>query len=462
LQQSSDYKQINQKKLNQMKKLLLGFALMFGASFGVNAQNPGPYDLETAVTIALENNLNLKRSELNQLNNEANLLSTKGNRYPSLSTGASSGFRWGRSINPVTNLFETQRIGNINLSMNSNVTLFAAGRINNAINQNKADLEAGQFNIEATRNNITLNTINLFINVVFNREQVKIAENQLETTEDQLARTTTLVEAGQLPISDQLDLQAQNATNQLEVINAKNALRIAKLNLAQAMQIPFTEEFDIVDPELEIDQNLMATETPAMIYETAVEIMPEIAAAEKAIESAEYGVKSAKGAFYPSIGLGANIFSNYVDRVFGLDRPNFGEQIENNLSQSLNLSLNIPIFTQFNNKASLQRARVSRQLAEVSQLEAKNQLRQDIETAYNQALAARLSYEASQTRVESLGESFRIAQQRFDLGAINSVDFQVAQTNFFNAQADLLNAKYTYIFRVKVLDFYLGNPINLN
>ena len=445
-----------------MKKLLLGFALMFGASFGVKAQNSGPYDLETAVTIALENNLNLKRSELNQLNNEANLLSTKGNRYPSLSTGASSGFRWGRSINPVTNLFETQRIGNINLSLNSNMTIFAAGRINNAINQNKADLEAGQFNIEATRNNITLNTINLFINVVFNREQVKIAENQLETTEDQLARTTTLVEAGQLPVSDQLDLQAQNATNQLEVINAKNALRIAKLNLAQAMQIPFTEEFDIVDPQLEIDQNLMATETPAMIYETAVEIMPEIAAAEKAIESAEFGVKSAKGAFYPSIGLGANIFSNYVDRVFGLDRPSFGDQIENNLSQSLNLSLNVPIFTQFNNKASLQRARVSRQLAEVAELEAKNQLRQDIETAYNQALAARLSYEASQTRVESLGESFRIAQQRFDLGAINSVDFQVAQTNFFNAQADLLNAKYTYIFRVKVLDFYLGNPINLN
>lgn len=199
-----------------------------------------------------------------------------------------------------------------------------------------------------------------------------------------------------------------------------------------------------------------------MIYETAVEIMPEIAAAEKAIESAEYGVKSAKGAFYPSIGLGANIFSNYVDRVFGTERPGFGEQIENNLSQSLNLSLNIPIFTQFNNKASLQRARVSRQIAEVAELEAKNQLRQDIETAYNQALAARLSYEASQTRVESLGESFRIAQQRFDLGAINSVDFQVAQTNFFNAQADLLNAKYTYIFRVKVLDFYLGNPINLN
>lgn len=446
-----------------MKKLFISFALIFGLFFESNAQEvSGPFDLETAVEIALENNLTLKRSQLNQLSNEANLLQRKGSRFPTLNTGASSGYRWGRSINPVTNLFETQRIGNINLSMNSNLTLFAAGRINNSVNQAKTDLETGQYNIEATENSITLNIINLFINVVFNREQVKIAENQLKTTQEQLERTSKLVEAGSLPISDQLDLQAQNATNELEVINAQNALRISKLNLAQAMQIPFTEEFDVIEPQLEINQSLMATENPTAIFNTAVEIMPEILAAQKSIESAEYGVKSAKGAFYPSVGVGANIFTNYVDRVFGLDRPSFGQQIENNLSQSVNLTLNIPIFTQFNNKSSLQRARVQRQLAEVSEIEAKNQLRQDIETAYNQALAAERSYQASLTRVESLEESLRIAQQRFDLGAINSVDFQVAQANYFNAQSDLLNAKYTYIFRVKVLDFYLGNPINLN
>ncbi|MCS5489662.1 TolC family protein [Algoriphagus limi] len=447
-----------------MKKLFVSFALICGLFFETKAQEiTGPIDLETAVEIALENNLTLKRSQLNQIGNEANLLQRKGSRFPTLSTGASSGYRWGRSINPVTNLFETERIGNINLSMNSNMTIFGAGRINNSVNQAKSDLEAGLYNIEATENTITLNIINLFINVVFNREQVKIAENQLKTTKEQLERTTKLVEAGSLPYSDQLDLEAQNATNESEVINAQNALRIAKLNLAQAMQIPFTEDFEVVEPALEFNESLMATENPTMIYNTAVEIMPEILAAQKNIESAEYGVKSAKGAFYPSLGVGANIFSNYVDRAAPGQEPDpFRTQIENNLSQSVNLSLNIPIFTQFNNKSNLQRARVQRQLAEVAELEAKNQLRQDIETAYNQALAAERSYQASLTRVESLEESLRIAQQRFDLGAINSVDFQVAQVNYFNAQSDLLNAKYTYIFRVKVLDFYLGNPINLN
>ncbi len=426
------------------------------------AQSDNVYDLESAVQTALENNLNLQRSELTLQSSEANLLQNKGQRWPSLSTGASSGYRWGRSINPVTNLFENNRIGNVNLFANSNVTVFGGGRINNNINQSKSDIESNTYNIEATKNTITLDIINLFINVVFNREQLKIAENQLKTTQEQLERTTKLVDAGSLPFLDQLDITSQNATNELEVINAKNSLRISKLNLAQAMQIPFTEDFDVIEPEFEINETLMSTETSEGIYEVAVDLMPEIKAADAAVESAEYGVRVAKGAFYPTIQVSAGMFSNYVDQVFGTERPNFGTQIENNLSQSLDIRLNIPIFSNLNNKASLQRARVQQQISEISAIEAKNQLRQDIESAYNSALAAERSYESSLVRVESLEESFRIAQQQFDLGAINSVDFQVAQNNFFNAQADLLNAKYTYIFRVKVLDFYLGNPINLN
>lgn len=422
----------------------------------------GPYDLQTAVNIALENNLTLKRSELNQLSNEATLLQNKGARLPTLSTGASSGFRWGRSINPVTNLFETARIGNVNLSANSNVTLFAGNRVNNNVNQSKSDLEAGLYTIEATRNDITLNIINLFVNVVFNREQVNIAENQLATSKEQFDRTSKLVAAGSLPMADQYDLQAQNATNGLEVINAQNSLRLSKLNLAQAMQIPFTEDFQVIEPEFIINDNLMASESPADIFNTAVEIMPEIKLAQANLESAEYGVKIAKGAYFPTLGVGANLFSNYVDRAFGTDRPTFGTQIENNLSQSMNLNLNIPIFSQFNNKANVQRARVQQQISEVAEIEARNTLRQDIETAYTSALASEQSYEANLIRLQAVEESFRIAQQRLNAGAINSVDFQVAQNNLFNTQADLLNAKYTYIFRVKVLDFYLGNPINLN
>jgi outer membrane protein len=451
-----------------MKKLFSLFfigLLALQQGFAQTEVPAGPLDLTTCVAIAIENNLTLKRSELNQLITEANLLESQGRRLPSLTAGASSGYRWGRSINPVTNLFETRRIGNVNLFGNTGAPIFQGMRINNSIGQAKSNLESGEYTLEATRNDITLNVINLFIDVVFNREQVKIADNQLNTTTEQLGRTKQLVDAGSLAYSDLLDLQSQNATNQLNVINAKNGLRLAKLALSQALQIPFTESFDVVEPTYEVSKEALTSATPAEIFEVSVALMPQIKAAEAEVEGAEYGVKIAKGAFYPTLDAGLSAFSNYVDQAFlpgSREIIPFETQVENNFSQSGTINFSIPIFTRFSNKSNLQRARVQRQLAEVAVSEAKNRLRQEIETAYNSAMSSELSYQASLVRVKSLDETFRIAQQRFNLGAINSVDFQVAQNNLFNAQADLLNAKYTYIFRVKVLDFYLGNPINLN
>lgn len=449
-----------------MKKLFTAALLVLALQVPSFAQSEitGPIDLLTAVEIALENNLTLKRTEINQGNFEAELLANQGRRIPSLSSGVFPGYRWGRSINPVTNLFETRRIGNINVTANSSLPIFNGMRINNSIAQARKNLEAGQYSLQATRNTITLSVINLFIDVVFNREQVKIAENQLKTTSEQLERTKKLVAAGSLPLTNQLDLQSQNATNQLNLINAVNGLRLAKLALTQAMVIPFTEDFDVIEPAYEVNQAELTSSTPMEIFEVAVTTLPQIKAAKANIEVAEYGVKIAKGAFYPTIGAGVSIFSNYVDQAFlpgSSEIIPFRTQIENNLSQSGNLQLNIPIFSNFSNKASLQRARVQQRLAEVEAQEAKNTLRQDIETAYTQALAAEQSYQASLVRIKSLEETFRVSQQQFDLGAINSVDFQVAQNNLFNAQADLINAKYSYIFRVKVLDFYLGNPLNI-
>lgn len=428
----------------------------FAQDFDVSALN-----LQECVTIALDNNLNLKRSELNLLTSEAALMEARGQQLPSFSAGASSGFRWGRSINPVTNLFETRRIGNVNISASSSLPIYAGGQIRNSIRQAQIQVETGRLNVEATVNDISLNVINLFINVAFAREQLNIARSQLKTGQDQLERTRRLVMAGSLPRGDQLDLEAQVATNELEVINAKNNMRIARLNLSQALQLPFTDEFDIEIPEVEVENLDLETKGVANIYSVATEHLPQVKAAELGVESAEYGIRMAKGAFAPTLGINANVFSNYVDQVsFGTADPLL-RQFENNLSQAANLSLNIPIFSNFRNRAGVQRARIQKRLSEIQEIETKNQLRQEIETAYTSAYAARQSYRSSQMRVEALEEAFRMATQRFDVGAINAVDFQIAQNNLFNAQADLLTAKYEYVFRVKVLDFYLGKPLLL-
>ncbi len=445
-----------------MKHLLLAFLLGLGQlTTGLSQDTAGKLSLEQCVAIALENNLNLRRSELNLVSSEATLLESKGQKLPSFSMGSSSGFRWGRSINPVTNLFETRRIGNVNISANSSLPIFAGGQIRNSVKQASLNVETDRLNLAASRNDITLNTINLFINVAFSKEQLNIANSQLTTSREQLSRTEKLVAAGSLPMADQLDLQAQTATNQLEVINAENNLRIARLNLSQALQLPFTEDFDILIPELEVDGLSVGTEGVEQIYSVAVSSLPEIKAAEYGVQAAEYGIKIAKGAYLPSLNLSANVFSNYVDQTSFTTSDPILQQFENNLSQSANLGLSIPIFSNFRNQASVQRARVQKRLSEIQQIEVKNQLRQDIESAYTSAYAARQSYRSSQLRVDALEEAFRMARQRFEVGAINAVDFQVAQNNLFNAQADLVTAKYEYVFSAKVLDFYLGNPLTL-
>ncbi|GAB3012058.1 TolC family protein [Cyclobacterium sediminis] len=444
------------------KHILLLLLFVSGLSASVFSQdNSGKLTLEQSVETALQNNLNLKRAEMNLISSEANLLESKGQMLPSFSMGLSSGFRWGRSINPVTNDFESRRIGNVNVSGSSSLPLYSGGRVQNSIKQSKLNVEVNRLNVEKSRNDITLNAINLFINVAFSMEQLNIAQSQLKTSTEQLERTKSLVRAGALPMADQLDLEAQSATNELEVINAQNNLRIAKLNLSQALQLPFDDNFGIIIPEVGVEGLEIGTVGVAEVYSIAEGRLPEIQAAELAVKSAEYGVKIAKGSFAPSLNLSANVFSNYVDQSTFMTPDPLLQQFENNLSQSANIGLNIPVFSNFRNKASLQRARVQKRLSEIQEIEAKNLLRQDIESAYTSAYAAEQSYKSSLIRVEALGESFRMAKQRFEVGAINAVDFQVAQNNLFNAEADLVTAKYQYVFSVKVLDFYLGNPLTL-
>ncbi|MBD8487199.1 TolC family protein [Echinicola sp. CAU 1574] len=447
------------------KKLFTAMLLACGIFTSVWAQNEdiSSLSLEECVQIGIENNLELQRSVLNQETNRANLMESKSQRYPSLSASSSYRYNWGRSINPYTNVVTTSSFGNANFGANANMTLFAGRQISNSINQAVVDLETGELDVEATKNNITLNIVNLFVNVVFAKEQLSVAKSQTEVTSQQLQRTKKLVDAGALPLSDQLDLEAQNATSAMELTNAKNNLRLSKLNLMQAIQIPFEDEFDVSVPELEAENYMIANDNMEEVFSIAVTLMPEIKAAELGVESADYGVKIAKGSYYPTLGLGGSIGTNYINSLtdsLGEVVP-FGKQFNGNISEGAGVSLSIPIFSNGRNKANLQRARVQKYLSEIREKEVRNQLRQDIETAYTNAVAAKQSYESSTIRVSSLDEAFRMAQKRFEVGVINAVDFQVAQNNLFNAQADLLQAKYEYIFSVKVLDFYLGNPLTL-
>lgn len=456
------------------------------------------WTLEECIDYAWENNLNIRGSQLDQLNNEITLKQSKFDLLPNLSAGGSVGKSFGRTIDPVSNSFVSRDFVSGGISANSSVTLYQGGRLRNTIERNKLDLEAGQLDLQKVRNDVALDVASRYLTVLLNAEQLENSRYQLEVTSAQLEQTIILVEAGSVPYSNQLDLESQVASNEVQVVNAENSFNISLLNLKQSMQMPAEQQLNIEQPDIDVTSlALTGIKDVDEVYQIAQSTMPEVKSSLLVIDSREIDEKIAKAAFLPTLSVGASLSTNYSDQARQLigtenvdipatpigfvqgtnnivlsnpqtqQRPVFSEnystfnQFEDNLGQSVRINLNIPIFSKLSNTTNFQRAQINKQRAEINAQNVKNQLRQSIETAHNNALASLKSYEASQKRVSSLEESFRATQERYNVGQSSFVDFQIANNNLFAARTDLLRAKYEYIFRVKILDFYLGESITL-
>jgi outer membrane protein len=460
-----------------------------------NAQQTEIWDLEKCILHALDNNLSIKRSELGVRHREVNLTESRYSMLPSLNTGGQGGYRWGRSIDPTSNQFVTRRITSMGVSGSSGVTLYSGSQIRNSISRDKVNLEASYYDLEDSRNNVTLNVISFYLDVVFFQELVKNSERKLEVTEAQLQQTIRLVEAGAAPLSNQLELEAQKASIEVENIRASNELDMAILRLKQLLLLPAGQEFTIQVPEISVEDISMAGYSALEVYEIAAQTQPVMKSADLRVQSSDIGVRIARGGQSPILSLSANVFTNYSNaaqgraiegEVFEIERtighlkddptqkvvtilqipmtdPNYTpfEQFGDNLSKSLTLNLSVPIFNNYRVKSNIQRASIARDEAIISRREVNQQLIQAIERAYNDALAASKTYYASLKQVDALEESYRSVERRYNLGAVNFVSYQVAQNNLFNARYELLRSKYDYLFRIKVLDFYMGNPLSL-
>lgn len=491
---------------NKVKFLIISIVLFSYPGISVNAQHDEKkWTLEECIDYALENNLSVKRGHLSVRDNELVLHQSKADLLPSLNIGGSYSNRWGRSIDPTTNLFRTERIQSLNAYGQSQMILYGGSRLRNTIKQNQTNLQGSQYDLEKAENDLMLNVATDFLSVILTMELLENAQVQLQTTETQLETTRKQVRAGALPISSELDLIAQVESNKVQVINAENDVRLATLRLKQLLMISAEESFDIVIPDLDIedlDQVLLSSDD---IYKQSVIIMPEILGVDKTVASTDMGVKIARGWFDPRLSVSADFYSNYSSAAnrerFVLDPdgtpttietpigyfyepvnqtkyPVFteteipaGEYIDNypiqsqfkdNISRSVGINLVIPIFNGLQTRTGYQRAKIQSEQARLMAAETRQRLRQSIELAYNDALAASETYNASTKQVASLEESFRAAEKSYNLGAMNIYDYQVASNNLFRARSDLLRAKYNYIFTVKVLDFYLGKPLSLD
>ncbi|MEO9964347.1 MAG: TolC family protein [Reichenbachiella sp.] len=479
---------------NQFKKtfLIIAAVLMMNSGWAQDYS----YSLEECIRIAYEKNLTIQRSKIDVKVSEVTKNQSRMERLPNFNMTANYGANWGRSIDPTTNTFITQQNNSSNINGQTNLTVFNGLQIANSIKQAHVNYEASEADLEKARNDVGLNVATLYLNVIFNQELLSNAQYQLNSTNQQLDRTKKLVDAGALPVTNLLDLQAQGASNEVNVINAENSYNLAILNLKQALLIPAGDPFQIEIPELNPTADETVLMTPEQIYETAEHVMPEIKSAQLRIEEADLNYKISRGAYMPTLTLSGGFNTNYssfadqdrdiFDGTTTITQPigyvstsgdqvltdaivpnvvdtrsgfPIGEQYRENISKSVGVNLSIPVFNRFRTRAEVQRSMLSKYRAEVNSQEVKNQLRQSIESAYNDMIAASKTYTANQKQVEALEESFRVIENQYNLGSANYVDYQVANNNLYMAKSDLVRSKFDFIFKQKILDFYLGKSI---
>jgi len=456
----------------QKKYSLIIFFILFLSSFTPKAQEA--WTLEQCIKYAFDNNIQIKQQMLSVRMSEGKLRQSKMSALPNLNASSNHSYSFGLATNYLTNQKEAQNTQATSFSLNTSVTLFNGFQISSSKKQDKFDLLATTSDVEKVKNNIALSIAAAYLQILYSEDLVASAIKQLDLSNMQVERTSVLVKAGSLPEGNLLEMEAQAATDELQLVNAQNQLDIAYLTLTQFLDIKTPEGFKIQKPNLESVDSKLIDLSPTGVFETAQQTMPQIISAGHRVTSAEFGVKIAKGGMSPRISLNGNYNSGaqfYLTNVYRMNTSTgllelvkedpFMDQIKNNASKTISLGLSIPIFNGYQVRNGISNALISLDNARLSYENEKNILYKDIQQAYTDALAAQKKLKATQKNLVALNEAFRYSEQKFSVGMVTSVDYTTAKTKLSKAETDLLQAKYELIFKSKILEFYKGVPLSL-
>ncbi len=424
----------------------------------VNAQENKVWTLKECVDYALENNISVKQSELDKNISIEDVKAAKWNFAPNLNASASHSYNFGSSIG-VSGARIPADFRSNNFGINSSINLFDGFANIHTLKQAKIGVEAQDAAIMKMRNDISLNVVNAYLQILFAKEQLKVAESQLAISENEVKRVEELVQAGVLPQGDLLNIKSTMAADNQSLIVAQNTLTITQLQLAQMLQLDVMSiEVEEVAVDIQ-DQKILGNSVTA-IYDKANATFPEIKLAELNIMSAEKSIKIAQGNYYPSLTMSFGVNTAYQHRQGSTDIAPFlfSDQIDDNMGQSIIVSLNIPIFNRYQFRSNVNKSKVNYQKIQYTLESERLRLRETIQTAYTDAQASSKSYDAATTSVEAQTKAFDYAQERFSVGAINSFDFNQTKNNLVNAQSQLIQSKYDFMFKLKVLEFYFGVP----
>jgi len=446
-----------------MKKRLYISAVALAVCFGSQAQNVREWTLEECIDYAIENNINLKQRELEQKNREIELNTNKNAWLPNLNMNAGHNFDFGRSPSK-TGVIVDQNSTNTSASLQLSMPLFDGFRIINNIAAGKLNFNVATENLNKAKEDLSVNVASLYLQVLYNKELLKIAEMQLNLTTEQILRTDELVKTGRVPLSQLYDIKAQQAKDEVVVVESKNSLSMSMLDLTQALELEREGAFDIEEPEVGdvVEMYMNSILPPANIYDNAVAFKPQIKAQEYQLESQKKMLKVAQSAYYPMINLNAS-YSNGYYRYSGNNATNigFGDQIRQNERKTIGFSLSIPIFNRFQTRNNVRSARVGIRNQELMMDNVKKALYKEIQQAYFSATAAQKKYMSSKKAVDAGNEAYSYAEERYKAGKSSVFEYDNAKAKYTQSLSEQLRAKYEFIFRAKILDFYNGIPIKL-
>ncbi|MBD3748256.1 MAG: TolC family protein [Sphingobacteriales bacterium] len=433
-------------------------ALFFLGSSSVFAQGVDQINLQQAVDITLQNNLQIKQAQYQSAISEEGLKQAKFEMYPSASFSSSGNRQFGLFFDNQTGRLINTSVDQVNGRLSTSILLFGGGSLINQIKQNKNLLMSDKSAVEKVKNDLSLTVVTTYLQVINNQDLVKASEEQLSLSKQQLDAAKKKFEVGNNTQADLSQAEAQVANNELSLTNAQNAYDLSLLNLKQLMEMDPERQIEVVVPAIEDPTQIENKYSGYEIYVKAVQNYPDIKIASYSTEAFKFGVRIAQGNLYPSLSFGAGLSSGYSSA----NPLSFSKQItDSNFGQFIGLNLTIPIFNNYRSRSQYNVAKLRYENAKASEQLAKNTLNKTISQAVLDLKSAIKSYAATKSAFESSKEAFNVSRQRYDVGLLNVIELNTAQTNYNKAEFDFIQAKYNVIFRSKVIDFYLGNPLTL-
>lgn len=447
---------------NASLKLSLALSFIFLVGVAQQAVAQEVITVQRAIEVTLQNNLQITKSKLSENLAEENFKQAKLAQYPRLSGSISQDMAWGRNNIGNSGIYENRQNYSFSPRLNAGIDLFNGFSKINQIRQNKLLLEAGKMNTDKIKNDLTLSVVTSYMEILYNKDRLKAAKEQLEVARKTLKQQQALLDVGNKTLADLAEAKSQVATAELDVTNADNALTISFITLVQLMDIPSSTRFEVQAPNAANFTKSNSAYDAETIYAEALTYFPDIKLAALQTAAAQKGIDVAKGSLYPSLSLGGS-YGSYYGYNYNLQPPyengEFFSEIKNNVSKGLGLTLSIPIFNGLQAQSGVKKARINLLQTQADEQLAKNNLNKIIYQAVADLKAAESTNESATKTFNAQKEAFSVIEQRYNVGLVNSLDYSTSLTKRNKAEIDMIRAKYDLLFKAKVIDYYLGKQI---